>query len=327
MFVIKTVTGTVLATGFPYKIDNWYNVRMTWTDLTAGYRTVNLYVRDLKAGANLNGGNPVLTATVSDADFGGSPTTWIGTAIHASKGLLDNISIVPVRATAGPAATVYAVNSLDQIYGDRATNGPALGYYGSAAGSQTYSSAAPLPGLIGVSGGTSDVEADVNIVVGFLLPTLPAGQAIVGARVGVTVASTNGTIPKVDIYGLGATNTAFDPSPGAMASMTTSTSLFYQGASDSGQTLAASNIAGSTPTYSGDVTSFLRGLYAGQAPAGSRAEAFFRLNQEAATPIGKNLAGDLEQHGDRRADVDSQHGHRAPTDDHPDGTCFRSGSQ
>ena len=286
VFMVKTLAGTVLATGFPYKIDNWYNVRLTWTDVVAGNRTVSLYVRDLKAKADLNGGNPVLTTTVSDANFGGSPASWIGTAIHASKGLLDNIGVVPTRATSGPVATVYPVNSLDQIYGARASSGPALGYYGSAAGSKTFSPATTLPGLIGVSGGTATVQGNGNVVVGFLLPTLAAGQALVGAQVRVTVAGTNGTVPKVDLYGLGAANTAFDPSPGAQAAMTTDTSLFYQGTSDASQTLVARDIAANSPVYSGDATSFVRGLYAGQAPAGNRAEAFFRLNQEVATPIG-----------------------------------------
>jgi hypothetical protein len=95
-FVIQLWARTHPATPFVYQVDRWYRLTLDWTEPGAdGTRTVSLRVRDLAAGVDLNGGQPVLAVPVTAAEFAGNPARWLGTGCHATRGLLDNIRVEP----------------------------------------------------------------------------------------------------------------------------------------------------------------------------------------------------------------------------------------
>lgn len=95
-FRIQIGGTTHLATGFSYQIDRWYRLTLNWSEPDAsGQRTIQLFARDLAAGSNVNGGNAVLSIVVSSADFDGNPARWSGLGCRATRGLVDNIRVVP----------------------------------------------------------------------------------------------------------------------------------------------------------------------------------------------------------------------------------------
>ena len=60
-----------------------------------GRRAVGLFVRDLAAGADLNGGAAVLVIEVPATAFDGQHQRWSGVGCRATRGLIDNIRITP----------------------------------------------------------------------------------------------------------------------------------------------------------------------------------------------------------------------------------------
>jgi hypothetical protein len=180
------------------------------------------------------------------------------------------------------AATIVSrPYSFDRIVGEiQATaTTAATGYTASANDPATGSG-----GQIGVGGASPNQTAE-NVVLGFLLPTLSAGESFASVTLRVTLASRNGptaSTPNMngDLYGLGAADPAFSPDASG-------TSLYFEAAADATQTKVADNFftpANTTTTnvsYPTDVTGFVSGLYAGgTSPAGGRAEVFFRLNPD-----------------------------------------------
>ena len=96
-----------LATGFSYQIDRWYRLTLSWTAPDAGgNRTVSLVARDLSTGTDLNGGSPVLSIAVPSAEFDGNPARWSGLGCRTTRGLVDNIRVVP-QGFAAWTATLY----------------------------------------------------------------------------------------------------------------------------------------------------------------------------------------------------------------------------
>lgn len=91
--VLRTADdNTEISTGVAYDLDNWYQLTMTWTNPdSSGKRQVSLFADDLTNETPLNGGDPIFSATMSAEEFGGDPSTWIGTGIRATRGLVDNI--------------------------------------------------------------------------------------------------------------------------------------------------------------------------------------------------------------------------------------------
>ena len=95
-FRIQIGGTTYLATGFSYLTDRWYRLTLSWSEPNAaGQRTVSLFARDLSTGTNLNAGAPVLSINVPSADFDGNPARWSGLGCRATRGLVDNVRIVP----------------------------------------------------------------------------------------------------------------------------------------------------------------------------------------------------------------------------------------
>ncbi len=106
-FRVQIGAQTYLATSFTYQIDRWYRLTLTWSEADAqGRRSVRLFARDLAAGTNLNGGQPVLDITTQAADFNGNPTAWLGLGCRATRGLFDNIRVT-APGFADWAATFY----------------------------------------------------------------------------------------------------------------------------------------------------------------------------------------------------------------------------
>ncbi len=94
-FRIQIGSQTYLSTE-TYQTDHWYRLTLSWTNPNQhGQRTVELYVRDLSAGIDLNEGNPVISILIDEDDFDGNPMHWSGMGFRATRGLVDNISIMP----------------------------------------------------------------------------------------------------------------------------------------------------------------------------------------------------------------------------------------
>lgn len=95
-FRIQIGGTTHTSDGFHYQIDRWYRLTLDWSEPAAsGERTVRLFARDLSTGTDLNGGLPVLSLSVGTADFAANPVTWSGLGCSASRGLVDNIRVIP----------------------------------------------------------------------------------------------------------------------------------------------------------------------------------------------------------------------------------------
>jgi hypothetical protein len=106
-FRIQIGATSHLATGFTYQTDRWYRLTLNWSEPDASnQRTVQLFARDLAAATNLNGGQPVLSVTVNSAAFDGNPARWSGIGCRATRGLVDNIRIMPTGFTAW-AGTIH----------------------------------------------------------------------------------------------------------------------------------------------------------------------------------------------------------------------------
>ncbi len=90
LFFIR-VGGTVFpATGFNYQADHWYRLTASWTVPDAGgLRTITLHARDLSGSLDLNGGSPVVVASIAAAD----PGRWLGLGLEVNHGKVDNIGV------------------------------------------------------------------------------------------------------------------------------------------------------------------------------------------------------------------------------------------
>lgn len=96
-FRIQIGGTTHLSTGFNYQIDRWYRLTLTWSEPdAAGNRTIILLARDLSTGTDLNGGQPILILeNITPAEFDGNPARWSGLGCRVTRGLVDNIRIIP----------------------------------------------------------------------------------------------------------------------------------------------------------------------------------------------------------------------------------------
>lgn len=84
------------ANGFNYQTDRWYRLTLRWSEPDpAGNRMFHLFARDLSTGVELNGGAAILSLAVSANDFGTDPLRWLGIGCRSTRGLMDNIRIVP----------------------------------------------------------------------------------------------------------------------------------------------------------------------------------------------------------------------------------------
>ncbi|TWU27593.1 sialate O-acetylesterase [Bythopirellula polymerisocia] len=100
-FKLRIATGSEIATGFNYDVDNWYRLSLTWTNPNEfGNRQVALFARDLTNHIDLNGGDAILSTELSATEFGSDPSTWIGTGVRATRGLIDNIHFAANASTA-----------------------------------------------------------------------------------------------------------------------------------------------------------------------------------------------------------------------------------
>lgn len=95
-FRIQIGATSHLATGFIYQTDHWYRLNLSWSEPDAGgNRTVSLFARDRSTGTDLNGGSAVLSLSVPANDFDGNPIRWLGLGCRATRGLVDNIRVMP----------------------------------------------------------------------------------------------------------------------------------------------------------------------------------------------------------------------------------------
>ncbi len=194
-------------------------------------------------------------------------------------GLFTALGLAIVSGVSANAAILDgAFNSADQIRGQSQNEvGFPLGYF-------VGTPAAPGGNLSGI-GGSNGSRVQGNVVIGFLLPVLPAGEVISNATFTVEVASTSigggATGPtNIDLYGLNTTN---PDGSGA--------GLFYASSTpDASQVLLEAAItnsgaAGGT-VLSDDVTAFIQSLYTDNTP--NQVEVFFRLNASSDLDIAVN---------------------------------------
>ena len=100
-FRIQIGAQSHLASSFTYQTDRWYRLSLTWSEPDAsGERIVQLFGRDLAGAVDLNGGNSLLSLTVTPAEFNGNPSHWSGLGGSASRGLIDNVKVSPPGFTA-----------------------------------------------------------------------------------------------------------------------------------------------------------------------------------------------------------------------------------
>lgn len=89
---IKTADGVELSTGVGYGVDKWYRLTLTWSEPDGeGDRLVRLFAYDLTEEDEVNQGEPIFSSSLAAEQFGADPSTWIGTGVRATRGLIDNI--------------------------------------------------------------------------------------------------------------------------------------------------------------------------------------------------------------------------------------------
>ena len=76
--------------GLSYQANNWYRLTASWSEPNAnGLRLIELRVRNLTTGTNLNGGSPVVSINREVID----PATWYGLGLLVNRGLIDSIGV------------------------------------------------------------------------------------------------------------------------------------------------------------------------------------------------------------------------------------------
>lgn len=78
--------------GATWSLDTWYRITASWVDNGVDMNDVTISVFDLTNNADLG---TVITATLTDAEFGFDPATYEGVAFRSTRGLVDNILSVP----------------------------------------------------------------------------------------------------------------------------------------------------------------------------------------------------------------------------------------
>ena len=74
--------------GLSYQANNWYRLTASWSEPNEdGLRSIELRVRNLTTGADLNGGSPVVSINREVID----PATWYGLGLLVNRGLIDSI--------------------------------------------------------------------------------------------------------------------------------------------------------------------------------------------------------------------------------------------
>jgi hypothetical protein len=87
--IASTDTGQ---SGATFSSDSWYRIKASWVDNVAGGKDVTITAFDLTNNSDLG---TVIFATLSDAEFGPDPATYEGVGFRSTRGLLDNIVVVP----------------------------------------------------------------------------------------------------------------------------------------------------------------------------------------------------------------------------------------
>ncbi|WP_218932136.1 sialate O-acetylesterase [Adhaeretor mobilis] len=101
VFKLRDATGAEIDSGVNYAVDTWYRLSLTWSNPDElGNREVSLFANDLTNQTTMNAGDPILTLELSAAQFGSDPSTWIGTGLRATRGLIDNIRFAANASTA-----------------------------------------------------------------------------------------------------------------------------------------------------------------------------------------------------------------------------------
>lgn len=167
--------------------------------------------------------------------------------------------------------TVSPANSVDRIIGERQSSAPAAGYYADSTADD---------GLVGLTGSaSSQTRRHANVVFGFALPMLAAGETIDGATFNFNVVEVRNK-PRLDVYLL---DTANPDSSG--------TDLFFEGEDDTSSDVAYvgdffddSSDGGAVTidedvslSVTGDALTLLQSFYGGDNTP-DQSEVFFRFN-------------------------------------------------
>ncbi|MEP4078355.1 sialate O-acetylesterase [Haloferula sp.] len=90
LFLLRSGGTDYPSTGFPYQSGHWYRLNASWTapDIS-GVRQVSLTVRNLTTGTDLNGGSPVVVASITTS----TPGHWLGIGLCVNRGLVDSIGV------------------------------------------------------------------------------------------------------------------------------------------------------------------------------------------------------------------------------------------
>lgn len=177
------------------------------------------------------------------------------------------------------AATVYTAtpaNSTDTIIGKRQSNAPGADYYPDDSND-----------IVGLTGSSASQTRSVrNVVLGYTLPTLTAGETIDGATFNFNVVGVRNQ-PRLDVYLLDTANPD-----------TTGTDFFFEGPDDTNSDVTYvgdyfnSSSSGSqvsldedvSLSLTGDPLTLLQGFYGGD-HIPDQTEVFFRFNLDQEVPI------------------------------------------
>lgn len=89
-FFLRTGANLHLSTGFSYQPGHWYRLTTSWTEPDQnGLRQIELRVRDLTTGTDLNSGSPLVSINIAVS----SPALWNGLGLIVDRGLLDSIGV------------------------------------------------------------------------------------------------------------------------------------------------------------------------------------------------------------------------------------------
>lgn len=252
------------------------------------------------------------TASTTSVTFPGPGTYELQYAISQQDDR-DPGNIITYNATDSVVVTiptppdgVATLLSTDSIVGEGESNAPALDYY-PGTGSST----------VGTSGSTSAAtRQDRNLVLGFALPTLPAGETVDTVNLifeitGARDQTGSGSPPELQVYLLDtpdpdASGTAFyfhgstDSSPGVALVDTTSVTV-----GGTAQNTFADDTEDRTFTLSGAALTLFQSFYGGD-HIPDQPEAFLRFNLGADPPLSSLIRYSIDLAPDEsRLDIDS----------------------
>jgi len=82
--------------GATVAVDTWYRITASWVDNIVSGKDVTISAFDLTNNVDLG---VVISTTLTDAAFGFDPATYQGVGFRSTRGLVDNIAVVPEPAS------------------------------------------------------------------------------------------------------------------------------------------------------------------------------------------------------------------------------------